>query len=410
MHLLVDSSSASEAILLVRDLCGLKDIKSITADSQHAPALINGPICFHSMIAITKSLAHLGERPELLGVTPEDAAFVEQWLIIASRIFYTNSDPSPKLLDDLNSQLLSSVYLIGNQITLADIILYAALHSTMKNVMSQAQKSRKFLNLCRWFDHIYHTSAQLDTALPEIPFYIPSTIFTSDFSKSLPSKGSSKEKKNKKEVKNTNTENKKQKKKNEKQQNKKDAKNKKDTKKEKKNKKQKAKPAAGGADNSWRLNVVVGKIKSARKHKTEGDRMFVSEIDCGEEKCRMVVMGVASFCKEEDLKDRVVMVIINVKAGELKGEFSNGRVLVATSSDKTAKEIVKVPDGAKIGERIKLGSSEKPPDAAISNKNMHKILKQLNTSSKGVAQYADYEFLTSAGPCIAPTIMGGTLA
>merc|ERR1712130_381683 len=179
-------------------------------------------------------------------------------------------------------------------------------------------------------------------------------------------------------------------------------------KRKKKKKPQKAK--AGGPDNSWRLNVLVGKIKSARKHKTEGDKMFVSEIDCGEEKCRTVVMGVASFCKEEDLKGRIVMVIINVKPADVKGEFSNGRVLCATSSDKTTKEIVNVPDGAKIGERIKCGDSDKKPDAAISNKNMHKILKKLNTSNKGVAQYADKEFLTSAGPCIAPSILEGTMA
>jgi len=181
-------------------------------------------------------------------------------------------------------------------------------------------------------------------------------------------------------------------------------------KKKKKQKQQKAKPKAGGADNSWRLNVVVGKIKSVRKHKTEGDRMYVTEIDCGEEKARSVVMGVVSFSSEEDLKDRIVMVIINVKAAQVKGEFSNGRVLVATSSDKTKKEIVNIPNGAKIGERIKLGNSQNPPDAAISNKNMHKILKALHTSSKGVAQYAELDFLTSAGPCTAPSIIGGTLA
>lgn len=409
MHLLVNSSSTSKAVLLVRNFCGLENIKAIPASSEQAPTLVNGPICFHSMIAITKSLVHLGNRSELLGITAEDAAFVEQWLIIASRLFCTDHGPSPKLLDDLNSQFLSSVYLVGNQITLADVILYAALHSSMKNII----KKKKFLNLCRWFDHIYHTSAHLDTALPEIPFYIPSTIFSSSFTNSL----SSKEKKNKGKGKkgkgssteskqNAGSEKKKQQKKNDKQQNKKDVKNK-DAKKEKKKKKPKSKPA--GPDNSWRLNVVVGKIKSARKHKTEGDRMFVSEIDCGEEKCRTVVMGVASFCKEEDLNNRFVMVIINIKAGDFKGEFSNGRVLVATSSDGAKKEIVKIPDGAKIGERIKVGNMEKPPDGAISNKNMHKILKQLRTSSKGVAQYADFDFLTSAGPCIS-TITDGTLA
>merc|ERR1719192_2216095 len=116
-------------------------------------------------------------------------------------------------------------------------------------------------------------------------------------------------------------------------------------------------------------------------------------------------MGVASFCKVEDLKDRIVMVIINVKPAEVKGEFSNGRILVATASDGTTKEIVNVPDGAKIGERIKCGESEKAPDAALSNKNMHKILKKLNTSAKGVAQYAELEFVTSAGPCVAPSIL-----
>jgi len=439
MHLLVDSSFASKAVLLVRDICGQEDMQLIHSDGQQGPSLVNGSNSFHSMIVIARTLVSLGKNPELLGTSPEDVSFVEQWLITASRLFYTGSAPTSKFLESLNSQLITSVYLVGNRITLADVVLYVALHNTMKQNLSQAQKNGTLLNLCRWFDHVYHECVQFNSILSHIPFYIPSTIFTSDFSKPLTAKGSeqSKGKKNEKQRKGRVTENKKQhqngksdkdqqkgkkeqkqqkqKGKKEQQQNKKEQqqnKNKKGQKKDKKDKKQKQKkPAAGSAaEIAWRLNVLVGKIKSVRKHKSEGDRMFVTEIDCGEEKHRMVVMGVVSFCKQEDLMDRVVMVIINVKPAEVKGEYSNGRVLVATSSDKTIKEIVNVPEGAKIGERVKCGDSEKPPDASLSNKNMHKLMKQLRTSDKGIAQCADQIFLTSAGPCSAPSVIGGTLA
>jgi len=430
-RLLVDSSPISKAMILVRDFCGLQSIQVANADSQQGLCLLNGSNSFHSVMAITKSFVHLSNRTGLLGKSQEDLAFVEQWLTIATRLFLSNAKSLPeKMLLSLNSQLLSSTYLVSNKITIADVVLYAALHLNMKSIIDQTQKDGALMNLSRWFDHVHHMCAQSNASLSEIPFYIPSTIFTSDFSKSLGSGNKSKKGKDKNQKKDEgknkqskqdqgknkqskqdqgkNKQSKQDKGKNkgkgakpQKEQNKKD-------KKEKKKKPQKAK--AGGPDNSWRLNVLVGKIKSARKHKTEGDKMFVSEIDCGEEKCRTVVMGVASFCKEEDLKGRIVMVIINVKPADVKGEFSNGRVLCATSSDKTTKEIVNVPDGAKIGERIKCGDSDKKPDAAISNKNMHKILKKLNTSNKGVAQYADKEFLTSAGPCIAPSILEGTMA
>ncbi|KAH8065184.1 DNA primase [Aureococcus anophagefferens] len=90
-----------------------------------------------------------------------------------------------------------------------------------------------------------------------------------------------------------------------------------------------------------RLALVVGRIVEAWPH-PESDKLFCEKIDCGEAfgGVRSIASGLQAFYKVEDLKDRLVLVIANLKAKKLGGFPSQGMVLCASNAahDRTDKK------------------------------------------------------------------------
>ncbi|HQM88740.1 MAG TPA: methionine--tRNA ligase [Exilispira sp.] len=80
------------------------------------------------------------------------------------------------------------------------------------------------------------------------------------------------------------------------------------------------------------LNIVAGKIISVKPHE-QADRLYVLEVDIGNE-TRHVVAGLRPFYTVEELINKNICLLANLKPATLKGEQSNGMILAATSSDK----------------------------------------------------------------------------
>ncbi|KRY08655.1 Tyrosine--tRNA ligase, cytoplasmic, partial [Trichinella patagoniensis] len=78
-----------------------------------------------------------------------------------------------------------------------------------------------------------------------------------------------------------------------------------------------------------RLDMRVGKIVRVRQHE-EAENLFVEEIDVGENEPRTVVSGLAQHYHLDDLCDRFVVVLCNLKPAKLRGILSNGMVLCAS--------------------------------------------------------------------------------
>ena len=56
------------------------------------------------------------------------------------------------------------------------------------------------------------------------------------------------------------------------------------------------------------------------------------------------------------------MAMVNIKPGDLKGVISSARMLVANQEGKV-KEIVRPPNGAKVGEQVRFAGVHPKPDA-----------------------------------------------
>jgi len=148
------------------------------------------------------------------------------------------------------------------------------------------------------------------------------------------------------------------------------------------------------------LNIQVGLIRKAWKHPS-ADSLLVEEIDIGDAKLRQVVSGLAKYCSPDELTNRRIVLITNVKPGKLRDVMSEGLVLCASNEDHTIVEPLLPPEGAKVGERVLFAGIDGKPEDVLNpkKKQLEKITPNLFTDDKGVATFKGIPFMTSGGPC-----------
>ncbi|XP_031550223.1 tyrosine--tRNA ligase, cytoplasmic-like [Actinia tenebrosa] len=175
-------------------------------------------------------------------------------------------------------------------------------------------------------------------------------------------------------------------------------------------KKAKTKSGGGGASNSdravdpSRLDLRIGKIVSAKKH-PDADTLYLEEIDVGEEKPRTVVSGLVAYLTQEELQDRMVVMLCNLKPVNMRGIKSEAMLLAASATKGDQRKVIPLspPEGCKPGDRVtvegydhkKLGE---PDEQLNPKKKIFETLKpDLLVSSEGVAQYKGSPLTTTMG-------------
>lgn len=84
--------------------------------------------------------------------------------------------------------------------------------------------------------------------------------------------------------------------------------------------------AASTEDGPHRLDIRIGRIVEVSKH-PDADTLYVEKIDLGEAEPRTVVSGLAKFVPIEEMQDRLVTVLCNLKPAKMRGVESKGMVL-----------------------------------------------------------------------------------
>ncbi|MDR0375901.1 MAG: methionine--tRNA ligase, partial [Treponema sp.] len=106
------------------------------------------------------------------------------------------------------------------------------------------------------------------------------------------------------------------------------------------------------------LDIRVAEIVKIERH-PKADRLYIETLDiAGEE--RIIVSGLAPFYKEEELLNKRVIIVYNLKPAKLRGVESRGMLLAASVKDEEGREIVEVLDAgdAPAGARITLEGAE----------------------------------------------------
>ena len=165
-------------------------------------------------------------------------------------------------------------------------------------------------------------------------------------------------------------------------------------------------------DEFTKIDIRVGTITDIWVHE-KADTLYCEKIDVGEEEPRQIASGLRKhYPNIEDLRNKKVLVVCNLKSANLVGFKSFGMVLCAVDSDSGKTEIVNPPEGAKTGERVFVdGFSGEPLSSSQVKKNKawRKLQTSLRTTGDKFAAWNGNVIKTSAGPCSVVSLEGAQI-
>lgn len=169
--------------------------------------------------------------------------------------------------------------------------------------------------------------------------------------------------------------------------------------------------AAGDPDQPdfTKIDIRVGKIVEVWNH-PEADKLYCEKIELGEDSGpRQIASGLRDFYTKEELHERLVLVVCNMKSSKMLGFESQGMVLAAKAADGSKVELVSPPPDSSIGERVVVqGLSGEPITAAQvkKRKTWDKVAASLLTTNEGIATWEGKAIETSRGPCRVSSLFG----
>lgn len=135
-----------------------------------------------------------------------------------------------------------------------------------------------------------------------------------------------------------------------------------------------------------RLDLRVGKIIHVQRH-PDADSLYLEKIDCGEAQPRTVVSGLVKFVPIEEMRDRLVVVLCNLKPAKMRGVTSEAMVMCASTPEKV--EVLSPPAGAQPGDLVHCEGYNRQPDAVLNPKKkiFETVAPDLMTNGQLVACY-----------------------
>ncbi|HOV14197.1 MAG TPA: methionine--tRNA ligase, partial [Spirochaetota bacterium] len=88
-----------------------------------------------------------------------------------------------------------------------------------------------------------------------------------------------------------------------------------------------------------KILLKVGKIINIERH-PKADKLYIEKIDLGNGETRQIVSGLVPFYKEEELLNKKIILVYNLKPANLRGTLSEGMLLAAENQDRTVVEVL----------------------------------------------------------------------
>ncbi|KAJ2493888.1 G4 quadruplex nucleic acid binding protein [Coemansia sp. RSA 2050] len=356
-----------------------------TVTDQLSQLNLNGR-CVEGTNAVAQLLAATYNE-SLAGTTDADKAEVSQWMTMSARHGPTERQVFAQTIND---HLADKTYLVSNYLSLADLIAFGNVHAFMESL--SGQKRFNWCGFSRWFDLIQHTVpadalAKAGLKPIEIDLNAPAPAkkqAVTAGSKAEPATGAEPK-----------------------------------AAKQDKKAKEKKQPAAVKEEAKIvpsMIDLRVGHILDVQKH-PDADSLYVEMIDVGEGEPRVVVSGLVRFIPIEQMKNRDVVLVCNLKPAAMRGVKSFAMVLCATSPDGSAVEFVEPPKGSKPGDRVYFeGYENDTPEEVLKPKLkvFETIQPGLFTDDSCVAGWYDeqkafHKLLVSGQVCTTATIAKGSL-
>uniref|UniRef100_A0A8D2KEG0 Tyrosine--tRNA ligase n=1 Tax=Urocitellus parryii TaxID=9999 RepID=A0A8D2KEG0_UROPR len=146
----------------------------------------------------------------------------------------------------------------------------------------------------------------------------------------------------------------------------------------------------------------------------DADSLYVEKIDVGEAEPRTVVSGLVQFVPKEELQNRLVVVLCNLKPQKMRGVESQGMLLCASIEGESRQvEPLDPPAGSAPGERVFVKGYEKgQPDEELKPKKkvFEKLQIDFKISDECIAQWKQTNFMTKLGNISCKTLKGGNIS
>ncbi|KAG7466711.1 aminoacyl tRNA synthase complex-interacting multifunctional protein 1 [Solea senegalensis] len=150
------------------------------------------------------------------------------------------------------------------------------------------------------------------------------------------------------------------------------------------------------------LSLRVGRIISAEKH-PDARSLVVVQVDVGEASPTTVVSGLLKLFPLDQVLNRMVILLCNLRPAKVRGVLSQAMVMCATSPDKV--EILDPPGGAEPGDRVTFLGFLAEPEKELFDKKKEQVLCDLCTDGHCVATYRGAAFIVAGkGVCRAQTL------
>ncbi len=140
------------------------------------------------------------------------------------------------------------------------------------------------------------------------------------------------------------------------------------------------------------IDIRIGKVLSVEKH-SNAEALFIEQIDIGEEKPRTVCSGLVGKVEESVINGALVLVMVNLKPGNMRGVSSEGMLMCATDSNSTDEkkkvELLIMPADAKVGDKIEFeGFPKVEAEKQLNPKRFAKMIGNFHTDDQGRVTYA----------------------
>ena len=148
----------------------------------------------------------------------------------------------------------------------------------------------------------------------------------------------------------------------------------------------------------------MGIIRKVWRHET-AEKLYCEEIDVGEDSPRLIASGLVPFYSLEQMENRRLIAVCNLKPRNLVGFKSHGMVLCASHGDKV--EFIDPPLDAKPGDRVSgQGLTAEPLSVkqADKRKAFDVIAPDLKVNSEGLATWNGVPLVVGSSTCSAPTL------
>lgn len=288
--------------------------------------------------------------PEL---TNEQKALASQYQTLSSRL------DEPESLTSLNANLRSKTFIVGEIPSNADATIFVQV-LPIASKWTSSEDIAKFRHILRWADLVQNTLVEVpESDKLKIDFSVVVDKEVKEKKKpaaaakdgaAAPAKEAPAKDSKKPAEKPQGNDQRKELSEEEKKARAEAAKAKKAAKAEAQKAKQAAAAAAAGPITPAMIDFRVGFIQKAVKH-PNADSLYMSTIDMGDEEGpRTVCSGLVKYVPIEEMQERYVVVIANLKPVTMRGVKSCAMVLCASDEEKV--EFVNPPAGSKPGDKL----------------------------------------------------------